>query len=82
MSGWPVQKFDSGRFADAVAQIDLLLPGRVWLFGKGRSRPEEPLFGLNVYEPDDVDHPLVEVEGEDPVECVMQAVRQLAGGAN
>ncbi len=65
----------------ALAEADRLLPGKAWLFGRGRSRPGEPLYGFAVFETragigDDV--PIVMTEHDDPRACVHQAVARLS----
>lgn len=33
---------------DALWLLDVMLPGTFFLFGKGRTRPDEPLFGFQI----------------------------------
>lgn len=62
------------RMAEAFAMAERVFPGKPWVFAKGRTRPEEPLFGFAVFEHPDDEHPLSQAEDEDPVRCVMLAL--------
>lgn len=66
--------------AMALYEAEKALPGKAWLFGRGRCRPGEPMYGFAVFETRDAiadGEPLVMVAHDDPRRCVVLAVEQL-----
>lgn len=60
--------------ADAIASI----PDRVyWLIGKGRTRPTEPLYAIQLIDPES-GVAIIETEGEDLAETIGAAVEKLS----
>lgn len=60
--------------ADAIASI----PDRVyWLIGKGRTRPTEPLYAIQLIDPES-GVAIVETEGEDLAETISASVEKLS----
>lgn len=59
--------------AALIERMDCAFPGKFWLLGKGRVRPNEPLYGLRVFEPGDPDRVIAESEHDDLLECVRAA---------
>lgn len=62
------------QLADAIDLANRLFPGKFWMFGKGKIRPGEPLYGFRVFEPGDTDSVIAEGEHDDPYEAVMRAI--------
>lgn len=66
--------------AIALAEAERALPGKAWLFARGRARPGEPEYGFAVFATRDGigdEAPLVLVEHDDPRECVRAAVAKM-----
>jgi len=65
--------------AQAFAEAEKALPGHFWVFGKGKTRPDEPLFGFAVYDMPDGDNLVASGESDDPVEAVRLAIAGMGG---
>lgn len=68
------QKTRGEQMAEAFDMAERLFPGKHWMFGKGKTRPDEPLFGFAVFHSGEDDDPYVCAEHDDPIECVFLAV--------
>lgn len=53
-------------------EIDARWPGSYWILGKGRTRPYEPLWGLQVFNAD-TGAVLGEAEGDTPYDAIDKA---------
>ena len=68
---------------DAMALLQELPDDKHWLFGKGRTKVGEPLYGcqiFNSYEDGTTkERPFAEAENDDPRECVRTALNRARG---
>lgn len=64
----------SARLAEAFAAAEKAFPDHYWMFGKGKTRPDEPLFGFALFDKHDATEPVACGEHEDPVEAVNRAL--------
>jgi hypothetical protein len=62
------------RMAEAFDLAEQMFEGKHWMFAKGRTRPDEPLFGFAVFAHEDDETPMAEGEAEDAVDAVMAAI--------
>lgn len=67
---------DETKLQQAVLLLHTNLDGYYWIFGKGRSTPDEPLYALMIYEPGD-EFPVMETENDDPLACVQNAIEAI-----
>lgn len=67
----------SHSLAEAFVTAEKAFPGHYWMFGKGRTRPDEPLFGFAVFDKSDGDAPVAVGEHDDPVEAVNRALADI-----
>jgi hypothetical protein len=64
---------------EAIARVEAKFPNAFWLIGKGRTKPEEPLFAVRVCHPDDIDVILAEGEGDTLAGAVERTLADDAG---
>lgn len=68
--------------AIALAEADKAFPNGAWMFGRGRgSDKSEGRYGFAVFAAANDDTPIAESTGDDPRECVRQAIKQIEGRA-
>ena len=65
------------RLAEAFAAAEKAFPNHYWMFGKGKTRPDEPLFGFALFDKHDADEPVACGEDDDPVEAVNRALANI-----
>lgn len=65
---------------NTMASLFERLEPHYWLFGKGRTRPTEPLYGIQVLDAA-TNAVLAEAEHDDPKECIALAIAALKAGA-
>lgn len=63
--------------AEAFTAAERAYPGHYWMFSKGKTRPDEPLFGFAVFNKADADEPVACGEHDDPVEAVNRALANI-----
>jgi hypothetical protein len=63
------------RSADRASELLDLLPRRLdWLFARGRTRPDEPLYGCQIKDGDEI---VSQTEHDDPAQCATLAIEGL-----
>ncbi|WP_202306484.1 hypothetical protein [Mesorhizobium sp. L-8-10] len=67
----------TAKLAEALATAEKVFPNHYWMLGKGKTRPDEPLFGFALFDKRDAEEPIACGEHDDPVEAVKRAVADI-----